>query len=233
MKAICSQSFCQQRYSATFRIFEFKLLGGFMEVAYPQRLCKAGSRCRVCWLCMHWKTYRRISEKTIFAKVFPTLAQIVLRLRTQHPSSSSFRHLDIALVGFVHGTEKTITLSRLRRSERNWVSGRCRLFGLEYQFARTIGGKGLILMKRDRWVYDGDTKICKLIWCKTRWRYRCESCDLATNLDLKKVFVRPFLCPMCVQVAHPFQLIAIRRESSCDSSLPHETNHYFHNCLGR
>ena len=142
-------------------------------------------------------------KKTIIAKVFPTFSQLVSRLRKQAPPQRCFLHLDVAIISFVHSDKQKITFARLVGSERSWVIGRCKLFCLDHQDVRTVGGRGLILLKDPTWVCDEDTEVCKLMWCKRRWRYRCNACDLATNLDSKQIFVRKPSCPMCQQVDRP------------------------------
>ena len=142
-------------------------------------------------------------KKTILAKVFPTVQQLVSRLRRQSPSQPSFTHLDVAIISFVYSDQQKITLARLVGPQRNWVIARCKLFRLNYQDVKTIGGKGLTLIRPAAWAFDEDTEVCKLRWCKTRWRYRCRYCDLATNFDPKQVFVRVPRCPMCFEVHHP------------------------------
>ena len=143
-------------------------------------------------------------KKLIFTRLkYPTLIQLVSRLKQQSPSKSAFLHLDVAIIGFVwSGTPSTI-LARLTGPQRSWVLGRCKLLGLDHQEIRTIGGKGLILFRNLSWTFNDYQEVCQLIWCKTRWRYRCSSCDLATNLDSKQIFIRLPLCPMCQKVDRP------------------------------
>ncbi len=119
-------------------------------------------------------------QKLIFAEIFPTKLQILLRLDEQHPTLLEFSEYDSRVVEFVHHGEGNLYFFDLSRTERKWVHLRSELFGIAHESYETDEGRILVISKWPGWSYNADVDVEYFEWGRASWQrgktFLCATC---------------------------------------------------------